>query len=374
MERLKMTRNKALRPVLRARVFVGVSLCAALCVFLCGCDRGPSLAQIEENERNSRLYTNAMDDLQSGRMDAAIKGFERVVLQEPKSYSAHFQLATLLQDLRKDYISAIAHYRAYLALRPASDKATVAQDRVKLCETLLSAEILRKAGGSASNKLAADNESLTAQVKALGEELAKAKRDVQRLEAEVASKHRLLAKLSVAVEAGGSARNTAIKEALASVKAEDERNERRSINPTDAELLDGDDAEPPTGLGRAKAAAAATDRGGATSRLDAKELADAKTLAADADATPRPPTAAPASGAAAKKPALDALLASRHGKPAPGGGTRPDTYVVQSGDTLYKIAKRFYGSQNMWQSIQRANRAIISTDGKVRPGQTIKLP
>ena len=150
------------------RAMLKVGMLAGLLAVVCGCDRGPSLSEIEERERASRLYTNAMDDLQAGRMDAAIKGFERVVLQEPKSYSAHFQLATLLQDVRKDYIAAIAHYRSYLALRPASDKATVAQDRVKLCETLLSAEVLRKAGGSASGKLAADNEKLTADRDALG--------------------------------------------------------------------------------------------------------------------------------------------------------------------------------------------------------------
>jgi len=370
--------------ILRPRVLAGIFL-AGVTLALCGCNRGPSLAEIEESERNSRLYTNAMDDLQAGRMDAAIAGFERVVRHEPKSYSAHFQLATLLQDVRKDYISAIAHYRDYLALRPASDKATVAQDRVKLCETLLSAEILRKAGGSASNKLAADNERLTnerdglaAQVRKLEGELAKTKKDVQRLEAENASKHRMLEKLGAAVEQGGATRTSAVKEALAELKASDGRLERRRLNPTDAELLDEEDAEQPVHLKKAKgeldtAEDVASSRG-KPGTVDSKSLADAKALADDADATPRPPTAAPAGGAGARKPALDNLLGSRRGKPAPGGGTRPETYVVQNGDTLYKISMRFYGSQNMWRSIQNANRAIIPMDGRLRPGQTIKLP
>ena len=55
-----------------------------LCVFaavVCGCNKGPSLAEIEDRERASRLYTNAMEDLQAGRLDAAKKGFEHVVLQ-----------------------------------------------------------------------------------------------------------------------------------------------------------------------------------------------------------------------------------------------------------------------------------------------------
>ena len=115
------------------------------CVLMSGCDRARAISEIEAQERSTRLYTNAMDDYRAGRLEAAIKGFERVVLDEPKSYSAHFQLATLLHDVRKDYIGAIAHYRAYLALRPASDKATVAVDRMKLCETLLAADIVKKA-------------------------------------------------------------------------------------------------------------------------------------------------------------------------------------------------------------------------------------
>lgn len=370
-----------------AMLCVGAFICAA--TVFCGCDKGPSLSEIEEKERNSRLYTNAMDDLQAGRMDAAIKGFERVVLQEPKSYSAHFQLATLLQDVRKDYISAIAHYRDYLQLRPASDKATVAQDRMKLCETLLSSEILRRAGGSASNKLAADNEKLTgertelaAQVKKLEGELARARKEIARLETENASKHRLLAKLSASLESDPAARGTAIKEALATLKLDDENIERRKINPTDAELLD-DDA--PTVADRARTAAdlrqakdAFAKQDGATSgkagTVDRKALADAKALADDADSVQRPPTEAPAATLKGKTPALDSMLGGRRAKPAPGGGTRPDTYVVQDGDTLYKISTRFYGSKNMWRSIQNVNRATIPMDGRLRPGQVIKLP
>ena len=353
-------------------------LCFGLLALLCGCDRGPSLSEIEERERNSRLYTNAMDDLQAGRMDAAVKGFERVVQQEPKSYSAHFQLATLLQDVRKDYIGAIAHYRDYLALRPASDKATVAQDRMKLCETLLQAEVLRKAGGSASNKFAADNEKLTrerdalaARAKALEASLAKAKREIARLEGENASKHRLLAKLGEAAEEGGAARNDAVKKALAELKLENENVRRRHLNPSDAELLD-EDEERPADLRAARRTLGGADGAGAGGTLDAKALAEARALGADADASQRPPTAGtPGKGRPAS---LDALLGGRAKSKQAAGGARPETYVVQEGDTLYKISMRFYGSRNMWRAIQGANRTTVPMDGRLRVGQTIKLP
>ena len=52
----------------------------------------------------------------------------------------------------------------------------------------------------------------------------------------------------------------------------------------------------------------------------------------------------------------------------------PDTYVVQEGDTLYKIALRFYGRTSAWKMIREANKETITTDGRVRTGQTLKLP
>ena len=352
---------------------VGVMAGLAALVF-CGCDNGPSLAEIEERERASRLYTNAMDDLQAGRLDPAIKGFERVVLQEPKSYSAHFQLATLLQDVRKDYISAIAHYRAYLALRPASDKATVAQDRVKFCESLLEAEIVRKAGGSASNKLVADNEKLTAardalqeQVKKLEGEVAKLKRDNQRLTTENEARSKTIAQLREAVDGSPANRSAALKSALATLGKEDEEIRRRQLNPTDAELLDDEDDAPKVDL-RASA-----------------ELKNVKRDLAQLDAEPPPPpdpgTAKPAKGGATARVTtakgattaspLDVLAGK---KDKSGAALRPETYTVQEGDTLFKISQRFYGSSKMWRQIQETNRAVVPADGRVRAGQVLKLP
>ena len=49
-------------------------------------------------------------------------------------------------------------------------------------------------------------------------------------------------------------------------------------------------------------------------------------------------------------------------------------YVVQEGDTLYKLAIRFYGRRDAWKTIREANKAIVSTDGRIRTGQRLKLP
>lgn len=391
-QRKEMTMNRHF--VLRVGVFAG------LLATFCGCDKGPSLSEIEARERTSRMYTNATDDLQAGRMDAAIKGFERVVLKEPESYSAHFQLATLLQDVRKDYIGAIAHYRSYLALRPASDKATVAQDRMKLCETLLSAEVLRKAGGSASGKLAADNEklaaardSLEAQVKKLETELERAKKDIARLESESASKSRLLRKLSEADDVRAS-KTSAVKEALAEIRTEREEAQRRRLKPTDAELLDEPDDGSATedrirtsqDVRKLKSELAAMDRDGRPRKLDVSsaKLDDVSPVPSRPDAGGAVRSAAEKSDSgqdvskakkSGKPSSLDAVLGSAtQKKPKATAGGRPETYTVQQGDTLFIISKRFYGAPNKWKAILNANRAMIAPDGRLRAGQVIKLP
>ncbi len=53
---------------------------------------------------------------------------------------------------------------------------------------------------------------------------------------------------------------------------------------------------------------------------------------------------------------------------------RPDTYKVQPGDSLQRIAQRFYGSRSKWRDIQKANIATIPADGRLRVGQELRLP
>jgi len=82
------------------------------------------------------------------------------------------------------------------------------------------------------------------------------------------------------------------------------------------------------------------------------------------DITPAPPPAyepvAPA------QPVSDVAVA-----PAPMlAGT--GAYVVQPGDTLYKIARERYGDGKAWQKIAAANPSINGT--LIRPGQRLVLP
>jgi len=59
---------------------------------------------------------------------------------------------------------------------------------------------------------------------------------------------------------------------------------------------------------------------------------------------------------------------------AGGGIKETKTYVVQSGDTLSKIAKEHYGDANRYMEIFEANREQLSDPNKIHPGQELIIP
>ena len=50
------------------------------------------------------------------------------------------------------------------------------------------------------------------------------------------------------------------------------------------------------------------------------------------------------------------------------------SYTVQSGDNLSKIAKHVYGDANKWHAIFDANRDKIKNPDLIQPGQVLTLP
>lgn len=53
---------------------------------------------------------------------------------------------------------------------------------------------------------------------------------------------------------------------------------------------------------------------------------------------------------------------------------KAEIYEIVSGDTLGKIAKRFYGSASKYMRIFEANRDIIDNPDRIYPGQKIRIP
>jgi len=55
-------------------------------------------------------------------------------------------------------------------------------------------------------------------------------------------------------------------------------------------------------------------------------------------------------------------------------GKAGEYYTVQSGDTLSKIAKHYYGDGDRYSAIFEANRPMLSDPDKIYPGQTLRIP
>lgn len=49
-------------------------------------------------------------------------------------------------------------------------------------------------------------------------------------------------------------------------------------------------------------------------------------------------------------------------------------YLVEPNDSLFKIAKRFYGDGMLWQQLAHANKGKIGAKGTIRPGVRLVLP
>jgi nucleoid-associated protein YgaU len=83
-------------------------------------------------------------------------------------------------------------------------------------------------------------------------------------------------------------------------------------------------------------------------------------------------SSAPAARPAAKPKADFSNVESGASSTAPAA---PQTYVVKSGDSLSKIAKRAYGDAGKWRRIYEANRELIGPNPDlIHPGQKLVLP
>ena len=83
--------------------------------------------------------------------------------------------------------------------------------------------------------------------------------------------------------------------------------------------------------------------------------------------TDAPPPPAPEAAPAAEEPVP---APEPSGEPAPEPTTR--TYTVESGDTLWAIAERFYGDGNKYQVIAEASG--ISNPDLIHPGEVLTIP
>jgi len=49
-------------------------------------------------------------------------------------------------------------------------------------------------------------------------------------------------------------------------------------------------------------------------------------------------------------------------------------YKIEEGDTLQKISKKFYDTYGRWNEIYEANKDVLSSPDRIKPGKTIRIP
>jgi LysM repeat protein len=336
-----------------ALIFCGLSLS-----LLVGCSRTDVSAD-EAKERNSSLSRRARSAEQTGDLKEAVRLYRTMLVEEPHAYSVHFHLATLLQDYEEDYISALYHFKQYLSLRPETEKTALVQDRIRVTEQLLAPQLLRKLGDSVQGlsqaHLLKENDTLKRQItklegekSVLSEAKDRAEKNATDAQLETDRLRELLNKIRSAEKAEKDA-NTA------SVIAERER----AANNTKTR-----DAKSLREL-RKEAEEAATEAAKQTATKPADESASdvLKKVQQKLDE-------APVTNTTDAKPEAHTTVKEKKVKPV----TEPRTYTVQSGDTLFKVAEKFYGDATHWKKIRDVNRANIDPDGRIRVGQVIVVP
>lgn len=324
-----------------------------------GCDFAEKATLAKE--RGDRAYRAAMADYQAGRLAQASTALKKICAEDPTNASARFQLACLLQDNEKDYAGAYCAYTEYLAQAPASDKAKLAKDRLTATEAELAKELAKKYELDVAGRNA---EAL----KAVRKQLAEAQQDLKKAQKDLAEKANRISFLE-----GESVRLKSLMRAEAEAPS-DPSDLAGETPPEEDEALSPDRS----GIDEAKRLLAEADD---EADAEPESVDEAKALLAEM--TDEPPVIQQAADAkekrdAAKKAAEQAksereqLLAASRSKlePIPEDGV----YVVREGDTLYKIANRFYGKTSAWKEIRETNKATVSTDGRVKAGQKLVLP
>ena len=62
------------------------------------------------------------------------------------------------------------------------------------------------------------------------------------------------------------------------------------------------------------------------------------------------------------------------GKPLPPEAKGGRTHVVQKGDTLYKVARQYYGDAKRWKDIWEANKTRVPNKDKLEVGTKLIIP
>jgi LysM repeat protein len=102
-----------------------------LCLIVAGCQPsvvGPS------DEQKDPYFLAGKNRLQARDYDGAIQNFEKALDVNPRSASAHFELAVLYEQQQSDYVAGLYHYHRALTLNSNGPSAELARQRIQECK------------------------------------------------------------------------------------------------------------------------------------------------------------------------------------------------------------------------------------------------
>lgn len=287
------------------------------------------------HERKDQRYQTAMAEYRAGRLDRALAGFEKLLKDDPSNASARFQTACLMQDSKRDFLGAFCNYREFLVQHPDSERAKLAKDRMAICERELARLLAEKYGIANGDIYAEEAGKIRGELAASERKRAELEKKLAELEAKAENLEEERKRMANALRAGTDTEKSlcapSLKDAKALLEDEEDTSDRIALS-QDVKSLKSEGDE---------------------------ELAHAA----------KGPAILPAQSKDAKAKRDAARKAAQGSR-----GDRPAEYTVEDGDTLYKIAERFYGRTSAWTEIRNANRTVISVDGRVKAGDRIVLP
>ncbi|MDR0727275.1 MAG: tetratricopeptide repeat protein [Puniceicoccales bacterium] len=127
-----------------------VHLFVTIILLLAGC------SNVDDNRVNDPIFRKGQAQLQRGNNEAALRCFEKVIRLNPQRCAeAHLESGEIYLNHRKDPVSAIFHYREYLAQAPNGRQSPLVRQRITTAEKVYLSQIppLRHMASGDSNEL-----------------------------------------------------------------------------------------------------------------------------------------------------------------------------------------------------------------------------
>lgn len=298
----------------RHRLLPLVAAAFALALAGCGDDSRKSYA----TEADEPYFRQAEQMKRANRQQEALSAYLRVIERRgDDAPESHLEAGLVYLHHIRDPIAAIYHFRKYLALRPNSAQAPLVRQRID------------------------------AAIREFARTL-----PAQPLETQLQRVDLIAAMDKLKLE------NDILKRQVADLQAGREPAADETTEPG-AERATTPASRPPS-----------TAPKGGEFAINLDTMPTVRTRPARAE-PPAQPRTAPANTSA--KQTAPANSASKQTTPANSrAGGR--LHVVQGGDTLSKIAQKYYGSRARWKDILQANRATMKNENDLHVGQQITIP